>query len=81
MKLLYPRAGEIVGVSKGAAEDFSNFLGFPLARVRVIYNPIITPGLLEKAQQTDPTCMARGRAAAGYLECWQAAPGQRFPRC
>jgi glycosyltransferase involved in cell wall biosynthesis len=51
MKLLYPRAGEIVGVSKGAAQDFSNFLGFPLSRMRVIYNPIITPGLLEKVQQ------------------------------
>ena len=52
MKLLYPRAGEIVGVSKGVAQDFSNFLGIPLERIRVIYNPAITPTLLESAGQT-----------------------------
>ncbi len=51
MKLLYPRAGEIVGVSKGTARDFANYLGFPLSRIHVIYNPIITPSLLEEAQQ------------------------------
>jgi glycosyltransferase involved in cell wall biosynthesis len=52
MKLLYPRAGEIVGVSKGTARDFSNFLGIPLAKIHVIYNPAITPNLLENAKQT-----------------------------
>ena len=51
MKLLYPQAGEIIAVSKGVAEDFSSFLGFPLSSLRVIYNPIITAGMLEKAQQ------------------------------
>ncbi len=51
MKLLYPRAGEIVSISRGTAQDFSNFLGFPLSRLRVIYNPIITPALLDNAQQ------------------------------
>lgn len=51
MRLLYPRAGEIVGISKGTAQDFSNFLDFPLTRLRVIYNPVITPALLENARQ------------------------------
>jgi len=51
MKLLYPRAGQIVTVSQGTAKDFSRYLGIPNSKIRVIYNPVITPELLEKAQQ------------------------------
>ncbi|MBF2064065.1 MAG: glycosyltransferase [Calothrix sp. C42_A2020_038] len=47
---LYPRAGAIVGVSKGVAEDLETVLAFPKGKVHVIHNPIVDDDILEKAQ-------------------------------
>jgi hypothetical protein len=35
-------------VSQGAAEDLAR-LGLPSERIKVIYNPVVTPELFEKA--------------------------------
>ncbi|HLA96915.1 MAG TPA: glycosyltransferase [Anaerolineales bacterium] len=45
---LYPAADEIVAVSRGVAEDYCRYTGLAPKRVRVIYNPIILPGLSEQ---------------------------------
>jgi len=41
----YPQADEVVAVSQGVARSFSEVTGFPVERIRVIYNPVITPEL------------------------------------
>src|SRR6185437_1497237 len=49
LRTFYPLADEVVAVSHGVATDMSQVTGFPLARIRVIYNPVITPDLLAAA--------------------------------
>jgi len=45
LRMFYPQADEVVAVSHGVASSFSEVTGFPLTKIRVIYNPVITPGL------------------------------------
>lgn len=47
----YSWADYIVPVSQGVADDLVKIAGRPLERMRVIYNPVVTPELLEKAKQ------------------------------
>jgi glycosyltransferase involved in cell wall biosynthesis len=49
-RLLYPWANGIVAVSHGVARDLAQITGLSSDRIRVIYNPIITSELLEKAK-------------------------------
>ena len=51
MGMILPLADEIVAVSQQAARDFADYLQISSSRIRVIYNPTITPALLEKAQR------------------------------
>ena len=46
----YPWADGIVAVSKGVADDLSQVAGIARDRIQVIYNPIVTPALREKAR-------------------------------
>ncbi len=50
-RLLYRYASAIVATSRGVAEDLEKMLRLAHGRVRVIYNPIVTPELLERAVQ------------------------------
>ena len=50
-KRIYPWADGIVAVSEGVAEDLAHILGLPRKKIEVIYNPVITPELLEKARE------------------------------
>lgn len=47
----YPWADGIVAVSQGVADDFARITSLPWERIEVIYNPVITPELLEKAKE------------------------------
>jgi glycosyltransferase involved in cell wall biosynthesis len=47
LRSFYPSADAVVAVSHGVARDLSEATGFPLQRIRVIYNPVITTGLME----------------------------------
>jgi len=51
VKPFYPWAHAVVAVSKGVANDLTNWVGVPTDKVRVIYNPIITPELFHKAEE------------------------------
>lgn len=51
VRLFYPRADAIVAVSKGVADDLSRATGLPRERIKVIYNPVVTPELPEKAKE------------------------------
>jgi len=51
MRCLYPKADRIVAVSQGVADDLIALLNLPPEKVTVIYNPIVTPELFERAQK------------------------------
>ncbi|NEN90427.1 MULTISPECIES: glycosyltransferase [unclassified Okeania] len=51
-KLLYPLADGILANSNGVAQDLANITGISPKRIKVIYNPTITPDIFEKSQQT-----------------------------
>jgi glycosyltransferase involved in cell wall biosynthesis len=46
-KYFYPLAGYIIGNSQGVAEDLRQVTGLPSNRIRLIYNPVVTPELGE----------------------------------
>jgi glycosyltransferase involved in cell wall biosynthesis len=48
---LYPWADEIVAVSQGVATDLAQTASLPPNRIQTIYNPVITPEMLAKAQE------------------------------
>jgi glycosyltransferase involved in cell wall biosynthesis len=45
----YPQADDIIAVSDGVAEDLAKLIKMKRERIQVIYNPIVTPELFEKA--------------------------------
>ncbi|MGH7509228.1 MAG: glycosyltransferase [Gemmatimonadales bacterium] len=51
LRAFYPQASFVVAVSQGAAEDLARTSGLPLDRVRVVYNPVITPAIVALARQ------------------------------
>jgi glycosyltransferase involved in cell wall biosynthesis len=48
----YPWADGIIAVSKGVADDLAQLTKIPHEHIRVIYNPIVTPELLEKSKES-----------------------------
>ena len=72
-RIFYPWADEIVAVSYGVAKDLANTAGLPLKRIRVIYNPTITPQVKQKSLEPldhpwfksgePPVILAAGRLA------------------
>jgi glycosyltransferase involved in cell wall biosynthesis len=50
VKTVYPLADHIVVVSKRAAEDLARSNGLAAECITAIYNPVVNPSLLEKAQ-------------------------------
>lgn len=61
VRWFYPWADAIVSVSQGVAEDLARIAGLPTERIQVIYNPVVTPKLLERAkEQVDHPWFAPG---------------------
>lgn len=52
VRWLYPWADAIVAVSQGVAEDVACLTGLPVEKIRVIYNPVVTPDVFEKAKES-----------------------------
>ncbi|MEH1765113.1 glycosyltransferase [Nostoc sp.] len=50
-KLSYPWADAIVAVSQGVADDLAAVIKIPRNQIRVIYNPVIPPDILDKSQE------------------------------
>lgn len=46
----YPWADEVLAVSHGVADDLSKVTGIPTAKIKVVYNPVITPSLIENSK-------------------------------
>ena len=51
VRRFYPWASEIIAVSEGVADDLSQVYAIPRNRIRVIYNPVITPAIQAKARE------------------------------
>jgi glycosyltransferase involved in cell wall biosynthesis len=49
-KRFYPWADFIVGNSQGVADDLSQLTGIPSEQIEILYNPVVTQDLREKAQ-------------------------------
>ncbi len=49
LRAFYPSADAVVAVSHGVAKGLSDATGFPLRRIQVIYNPVITADLVAAA--------------------------------
>jgi len=70
----YPWADGIIAVSEGVADDLVQLLKIPRERIRVIYNPIVTPALFDKSRALiehpwftrgePPVLLAAGRLTA-----------------
>ncbi|MGK7902422.1 MAG: glycosyltransferase [Hormoscilla sp.] len=50
VRQFYPWAKAIVAASKGVAEDVAQMTGLPRQSIGVMYNPVVTSNLLEKAK-------------------------------
>ena len=46
------RAEGLIAVSRGVANDFAHATGIDPARIRVVYNPIVDPGLVARSQES-----------------------------
>lgn len=51
VKVFYPKADFIVAVSQGVADDLINCFGIPSEKIKVIYDPIVTDALFQKAEE------------------------------
>lgn len=51
MRYTYPKADGVVAVSRGVADDLAQAINFPSERIEVIYNPVVTPRMLELSRQ------------------------------
>ncbi len=59
----YPKADEIVAVSQGVAEDFAEAAHLPRERIRVIFNPMVTPEMLARGREEPEHPWLRGANA------------------
>lgn len=51
IRYFYPWVDRIVAVSQGAAKSLANGTNLSSARITIIYNPVVTPELIEMSQQ------------------------------
>ncbi|MDI3312499.1 MAG: glycosyltransferase, partial [Thermoanaerobacterium sp.] len=51
VKKFYSKANKIITVSEGAAQSFSIKTKIPLNKIKVIYNPVVTPKMLSEANE------------------------------
>lgn len=50
-RLFFHQADLVIAVSRGVAEDLIRLTNLSLDKVKVIYNPLVTPGLMKKARK------------------------------
>ena len=50
VRWFYPWADEVIAVSHGVADDLLQVTGMPADRIKVVYNPVITPSLIENSK-------------------------------
>ena len=75
----YPWADNIVAVSNGVAKDLSQLLDVPVAQVQVIFNPVVTSEMRQKAQETLDHPWFKADQPPVVLAIGRLAPQKDFP--
>jgi glycosyltransferase involved in cell wall biosynthesis len=76
---LYPWAVGIVAVSERAADDLARLIRIPRDRIRVIYNPVVSPDLPKQAQSpVDHAWFGPGEPSV-ILGVGRLTPAKDFP--
>ncbi|MFN8454777.1 MAG: hypothetical protein U0401_08935 [Anaerolineae bacterium] len=52
VKRFYPWADYVIGNSQGVVADLNQVTGLPLGRIKMLYNPVVTAEVREKARAT-----------------------------
>jgi glycosyltransferase involved in cell wall biosynthesis len=52
LRFFYPWAAKVVAVSRGAADDLARVSGLARDSIEVVYNPVITPDLIDGAHKS-----------------------------
>jgi glycosyltransferase involved in cell wall biosynthesis len=78
-RIFYPWADEIHAVSEGAADDLARSARLPRGRIRVIYNPVLTPELVGRAAEPAPHPWLRPGQPAVVLGAGRLTPQKDFP--
>jgi glycosyltransferase involved in cell wall biosynthesis len=50
VKRFYPWADYVIGNSQGVVDDLNEVTGLPPGRIKILYNPVVTPEVREKAR-------------------------------
>jgi glycosyltransferase involved in cell wall biosynthesis len=79
MLKVLPLAQEIVAVSSGLADDLARLAKIPRSRVRVIYNPIISPSLYRAAEEPTSHPWFRGGQLPVVLGAGRLTADKDFP--
>jgi glycosyltransferase involved in cell wall biosynthesis len=79
MRRYYPLADGVVAVSHGVAEDLHRFLRLPPSRTVTIYNPVVTPELLDKAREPLADPWFEERCPPVILSVGRLEPEKDFP--
>lgn len=51
IRSVYPRVDGLIAVSNGVADDLSSLIGIARERIEVIYNPVVSDDLIDKARK------------------------------
>jgi glycosyltransferase involved in cell wall biosynthesis len=78
-RLFYPWADEILAVSQGAADDLARSARLPRARIKVIYNPVLTPELPRRAAEPAPHPWLQAGEPAVILGAGRLTAQKDFP--
>jgi glycosyltransferase involved in cell wall biosynthesis len=76
---VYPRADAIVAVSDGVADDLADLAGLPRNAIRTLYNPVVSPELLQRARQSSPHPWLADGAAPVVVAAGRLKPQKNFP--
>jgi len=80
LSLIYPWADQIIIVSKDAADDLSEYTGIPREKIRVIYNPVISPSMLNKSKNIPDHPWFGKSSSPIILAVGRLNPEKNFPR-
>lgn len=79
VKSLYAKAEAIVAVSEGVAQDASQFLGIDRSKIRLIFNPIVSPESLKRATEPATHPWLVNKSCPVVVAAGRLMPPKDFP--
>lgn len=79
MRLLYPRANAVAGVSAGVARDLEQQLGLGKETVKVLYNPVVNEDLINQSQEDFTHPWFEENSPPVFLAVGRLNPQKDFP--